>query len=128
MVEEHALEMVLGNAGRRRRTDQRRLCARGEADLDPDALGGSARISSMVRVLIVVARGSDERSRRRSTIRESTPRRPSSIAAARPAGPAPTITTGEFLSFIRTPLSSDNMSFIGQYVFDRICCQVKAIS
>ena len=52
------------------------------------------RISSIERRLRTVARGCVERSRRRSTSRASTPWRLSSTAAPRPAGPAPTMSTG----------------------------------
>ena len=53
-----------------------------------------ARSSSIERVLITVARGSGDGSARRSTSRHSTPWRASIVAAASPAGPAPTISTG----------------------------------
>src|SRR3954447_23962677 len=53
------------------------------------------RRCSMVRALVVLARGrSGSSAVRGSTTSTSTPRRPSSIAAARPLGPPPTISTG----------------------------------
>src|SRR5689334_17200498 len=53
------------------------------------------RRCSIVRALVVFARGrSGSSSVRGSTTSTSTPRRPSSIAAARPLGPPPTTSTG----------------------------------
>src|SRR3954452_24381971 len=53
------------------------------------------RRCSIVRALVVLARGrSGSSSVRGSTTSTSTPRRPSSIAAASPLGPPPTISTG----------------------------------
>src|SRR5687768_10599699 len=55
------------------------------------------RSSSMVRVLTPVARGSGDRPGLRSTSRDPTPPRARVTAVTRPAGPAPTITTGTFM-------------------------------
>src|SRR5919112_2602947 len=52
------------------------------------------RRSSIDRVLITVDRGRDDMSGRRSTSIDLTPYRDRVIAAAKPAGPAPTMRTG----------------------------------
>src|SRR5690242_4665432 len=65
------------------------------------------RRCSIVRALVVFARGrSGSSAVRGSTTSTSTPRRPSSIAAARPLGPPPTISTGtrEGTSVIGSPV------------------------
>src|SRR5262249_39252498 len=99
----------------------------------PPALTSSssphARRSSIERVLITVARGSDDRSTRLSTSRHSTPCRPSIVAAARPAGPPPPTTTRTSITsdISSSPFSSDALSLIGQSVFPRTCCQPKTL-
>src|SRR4051812_30958323 len=68
------------------------------------------RRCSIVRALVVLARGRSGSSRvRGSTTSTSTPRRPSSIAAARPLGPPPTISTGTRAgtSVIGSPVRGD---------------------
>ena len=120
VVEQHRLQMILRYTGRRGRTEYRTLLGCGVADLDGLTGGGlgqrrrgehlpddvvaagaypvhdpQERNSSMERRLTTVARGWIDRVRRRSMTRQRMSARARVIAAVRPAGPAPTMTTGQ---------------------------------
>jgi 4a-hydroxytetrahydrobiopterin dehydratase len=116
--EENRLEVVLGHGGGRRWADRGRLVTAwnpigaakpcGEASVSVSHASNRTsispartcssrthdRISSIVRVLTPVARGSEDRLSWRSTRSDPNPWRASTMAAVRPAGPDPTITTG----------------------------------
>ena len=71
----------------------------GEARRSSSAIPQRRRCSR-VRTLVVFARGLYPTRSLRSTTTQRIPRRPSSMAAARPTGPAPTMTTSASPSLI----------------------------
>ena len=66
-----------------------------------------------MRMLTETARGSPDRTGRRSTSTDSTPLRASAIAVVSPAGPAPTMSTGARSPVARFPGSCPRPDRVG---------------